>query len=292
MVLLGAFLWGTMVVFTKGASHLMPLTIATVRVALSTASGFLFFSLRKPSMLRIDLKDLRLVWFFGGFSVAFLYGGFTLALRTLSVATTEVIFFTFPLFTTLGGALLFREWPSPLQVLAGFVILSGVACMTLMTGGEAESTSQRSAVGLGAAVLSVVGMTMQSLTSRWNGREKRLPPWTFFIWMQASGLFWLALAKTFLEGWGDLPTVSFDSWLLLLYLGVVTTFLGYGVYNLGLTFIRASTASMLASFELVTAVTLAAVILKTPPSRGELWGCVIILVGLCLSARGASEAEE
>ena len=285
LVLLGAFLWGTLVTVTKGAAHLKPLTVATVRVALSAACGFLWFGLRSPALLRIERRDLNWVWFFGGLSAASLYGGFTVALRHLSVATTEVIFYTFPLFTSLGGAILLKERPTVVQIVSGLLILSGVACMAILSDSDAQHSY--SLVGIGTAVLSVFGMTAQSLLSRWNGREKRLPPWTLFTWGQLFCFFWLTLAKTLFEGWGDVAAISPASWALLLYMGVIATFVGYGVYNMGLVHVSAATGSMLASFEMVTAVALTALFLGTIPSRGELLGCCIILAALFMSARGA-----
>ncbi len=290
LVLSGAFLWGTLAAFSKEASSLHPITGAVVRAALAALGCFVWFGIRDPGVLRVRPKELAVLFFYGGASAGFLYGGFMMALAYLSVAATEVIFFTFPLFTTALGALLLKERPSVMQVFAGVLILVGVLCMALLTDSAPSGTSFP-LPGLAAALLSVLGMTVQSLTMRWNGRTGWLQPWTLFSWAQFFAFVWLALYKTLTLGWEDIPSISGPEWGLLLYLGLVATLLGYGAYNLGLRYVRAATGSMLASFELVTAVVLAALLFRAIPSTGETLGCLIILVALVLSARGAQTAE-
>jgi len=286
LVLLGAFLWGTLAAFSKEASSLHPLTGATIRAGLAASGCFLWFGVRDLEILKVRLKDLIILFFYGGASAGFLYGGFMTALTYLSVAATEVIFFTFPLFTMFFGALILKERPSTMQVIAGILILIGVLSMATLTDSETTASSFP-LPGVIAALLSVTGMTVQSLTMRWNGKTGWLQPWTLFSWAQFFAFIWLVFYKTLTTGWGDIPGLSGTLWGLLLYLGFVATLLGYGAYNLGLRYIRASTGSMLASFELITAVALAALLFQRVPSTGEILGCLIILVALVLSARGA-----
>lgn len=285
LVLFGAFLWGTLAAFSKEASSLHPVTGAVVRAALAALGCFAWFGVRNPDVLKVGLKDLALLFVYGGASAGFLYSGFMTALTYLSVAATEVIFYTFPLFTTFFGSLLLRERPTVMQILSGILILAGVLCMALLT--DSGTKTSFPLPGLIAAMLSVLGMTVQSLTMRWNGRSGWLRPWTLFSWAQFFAFVWLALYKSLTLGWADLPSLSGASWGLLLYLGFVVTLLGYGAYNLGLRYVRASTGSMLASFELVTAVVLSVILFHAIPSTGETLGCIIILIALVMSARGA-----
>lgn len=286
LVLFGAFLWGTLVVATKGATQLQPLTVATVRAGLAALGCFLWFGFRDPRILKVDSRALFFLLLYGGATAGFMYAGFTIALSYLSVATSEIIFYTFPLFTTLLGAFILKERPTGMQVFACILIIVGVVSMTALTDAESVQTSWPF-WGVAAATLSMAGMTIQSLVARKNARENWLPTETLFAWAQLFGFIWIALYKSLTTGWSDLPHVTSSSWLLLCYMGFVTTLLGYGAYNLGLRYISAATASMLASFEMIVAVLLAAVLLKAIPSAGEIAGCVIILVALVMSARSA-----
>ena len=286
LVLFGAFLWGTLVVFTKGASHLEPMSVATLRAGMAALGCFLWFGLKAPAVLKVRLRTLALLAVYGGVTAAFLYGGFTVALRYLSVATAEVIFFTFPLFTTLAGIFVLRERPAASQILACFLIIVGVFSMTALTGRDAAQAAFP-LPGIAAAVISLVGMTLQSLVGRKNARKNWLPTETLFSYAQLFGFLWLALYKSLTSGWGDIAAIAPGSWLLLCYMGFVSTLMGYGAYNLGLRYIEAATASMLASFEMVTAVALAALFLGTPPTAGEIVGCIVILAALVLGTRSA-----
>lgn len=291
LVLFGAFLWGTLVVVTKGATHLQPMTVATVRAGMAALGCFLWFGLTRPSLLKVNMRAFVLLLIYGGATAGFLYGGFTVALSYLSVATSEIIFFTFPLFTTLAGAVFLKERPSAMQVFSCFLIIAGVVSMTALTEGKSEAVSFPLR-GVAAAVLSLLGMTIQSLVGRKNAQQNWLPTETLFSYAQLFGFLWMALYKTTTTGWGDLPHISSSSWLLLSYMGFISTLLGYGAYNLGLRYISASTASMLASFEMVTAVTLAAIALNAIPSSGEIAGCIIILAALALSTQTARRQQD
>jgi drug/metabolite transporter (DMT)-like permease len=289
LVLFGAFLWGTLVVVTKGASHLDPLTVAATRCAMSALGCFAWFGVRSPRLLRAGPRTLFRLFLYGGATCAFMYGGFTVALRFLSVAACEVIFYTFPLFTTVLGIFVLKERPAAAQVFACVLIVAGVFLMTSLTGPEEDSP--RAALplaGVAAAVLSMSGMTIQSLVGRGNAQRGWLPAETLFSYAHLFGLLWLVLCKSATTGWADLARVSPASWLLLAYMGFVATLMGYGAYNLGLRYVSAATASMLASFEMVTAVVLAAAVLGTVPARGEIAGCLVILAALALGTRGAA----
>jgi drug/metabolite transporter (DMT)-like permease len=284
LVLTGAFLWGTLVVVTKGASHLDPFSVATVRAALASLGCFSWLALKKPRLLKVSFRSLCWLFLYGGATCAFSYAGFTVALRDLSVAASEVIFYTFPLFTTILGIFILKERPTGAQFFSCFLIVAGVLCMTALTdGGSGASFSLK---GTLAAVLSMVGMTIQSLVGRKNALEKWISTETLFSYAQLFGCAWIAFYKTLTTGWSDIPGIAPVSWLLLFYMGFITTFLGYGAYNLGLRYISAASASMLASFEMVTAVVLAAAFLKTPPTRGEIIGCAVILTALALGTSG------
>lgn len=267
---------------TKGATHLQPLTVATVRAGMAALGCFLWFGLSAPRVLKVGNRALWGLFLYGGVTVAFLYGGFTVALSYLSVATCEVIFFTFPLFTTLAGAVFLKERPSVAQIVACLMIIAGVFCMTALTEAGSATYPFRGVLG---AVLALLGMTIQSIVGRKNAQVNWLPTSALFSYAQLFGFVWMALYKTLTTGWGDVASIEPSSWLLLCYMGFISTLIGYGAYNLGLRFISAATASMLASFEMIVAVTLAALALGTVPSTGELLGCAMILCALVLSTR-------
>jgi drug/metabolite transporter (DMT)-like permease len=247
----------------------------------------MWFGFRNPRILRVESRT-ALFWLclYGGTTCAFMYAGFTIALQSLSVAACEVIFYTFPLFTTFLGIFVLKERPTALQVFACVLLVTGVSLMASLTGPvEGAPGSGLPLQGAAAAALSMSGMTIQSLTARKNAKENWMPTETLYSYAQLFGFLWLALYKSAGTGWGDLASISPASWLLLAYIGFIATFIGYGAYNLGLRHINAATASMLASFEMITAVVLAAAVLKTMPTRGEIAGCLIILTALALGTR-------
>lgn len=78
-------------------------------------------------------------------------------------------------------------------------------------------------------------------------------------------------------------TYSFEAMSWVLYLGVIVTLGGYGLYNFGLTKIQASKAAMFINLIPISTLILAFFILGEELSIEEFIACVVILFGVILS---------
>ena len=79
-------------------------------------------------------------------------------------------------------------------------------------------------------------------------------------------------------------SLSTQSWVILLLLGIVQIGAGYGFYNLGLQHISAQKASIIALWEMILGPVWVALFLKEYPSLLVAVGFVIILAGMFLDA--------
>lgn len=81
------------------------------------------------------------------------------------------------------------------------------------------------------------------------------------------------------------PTLSTQSWIILLILGVIQIGAGYGFYNLGIQMITAQKASIIALWEMILGPVWVALFLQEYPNMMVLTGFCIILIGMVLDAR-------
>ncbi len=154
--------------------------------------------------------------------------------------------------------------------------------LVLLVVGGGESAGTQPLLGILLALLSAVGYAGVTLLNRRVGQSDpnglALPG--FVVGMVC--LFPLALAE------GLLPTrgSTVETLALLFYLGAVPTALAYGLFFAGLRAVRATTASVVALIEPVTAAVIAAVLLHERLSAAAIVGSTILLGAVLLLALG------
>lgn len=82
-----------------------------------------------------------------------------------------------------------------------------------------------------------------------------------------------------------IPSLSVQSWSVLLILGVIQIGAGYSFYNIGIQKITAQKASILALWEMILGPVWVALFLKEYPSALVLAGFFVILIGMLLDAK-------
>ncbi|MEV0714949.1 DMT family transporter [Asanoa sp. NPDC050611] len=126
--------------------------------------------------------------------------------------------------------------------------------LTLLVGGGGGGTGTAPALGLACAMLSALGYAVVTLLTRNLSRAGRPTPTTVSSF--AVGLVCL-LPLALLEG--PLPTAGHAATTagLLAYLAVIPTALAYALFFAGLSVVRATTASVIALVEPLTATVIA-----------------------------------
>lgn len=157
LLLFAASFWGASFVFTKYLLQSMdPISITFIRLVLSSVFllSISFIFLRKQ--LKIDKKDLKIIFIFSLFE-PFLYFIFeTYSLQFSSASIVSIIIATIPIFTALLSKYHFKEPFSNLNMVGAFISIVGIAIMLLPE--FLDATTGLIGVGLAfLAVLSAVG---------------------------------------------------------------------------------------------------------------------------------------
>lgn len=264
------------------------LNVTLIRVVLTSVLLAAWFLLKRRELFRIDPKLFAVLFLFGPFLGVGLYYGFGMSAVYLPVATALVIHYTFPMMVTVTAALLLKERPTRSDVHSALLIIVGVVLCAFTPQWTIDTTVSLPGVLWGFAA--VVGMVGQTLFSRLVVRQGKISSLTQLFYVHISAVFWLAVYRLFVDC-APLSKLTAVDLSCTLVQAVCSSLIAYAAYGFAMIFIPASTASMMASGEIVGAVAIAAVALGEWPTVPHLLGCAAVMTAICVSAAGQRKRE-
>lgn len=204
-------------------------------------------------------------------------GGITAATAAILVATT-------PLFTLLVSAATGKERPLPLAWLGSLVAFAGVALVVFLGKGEADlSVARKAAVGLVApASWAVYSVYTKPLVGRYGG---------LFTTGASLSIGVLALLPLGLSyGVEPLRAMEAEHWAWLAFLAVLSTILGYALWNEALKARTASQVSVYVYFNPVVAAAVGFLFLGERLTGWFVAGAALVMAGVVLVNRARLRA--
>lgn len=228
IALLVSAVWGSSFVFVKMALiELGPLTLGGLRYFLGFACLLPFLRHRSFSLTRTQWLRMALL----GFSAYTLGNGALFwAMRFLPAITASFMMGMITVTVLLGGAFWLHEIPSRLQAAGIVIALAGMALFF------SPGLKPGEPLGLGIFALALLGFTLFSLLSRAAAIDRQVDTLTLTALPLAIGGGLLLAIAAPLEG---LPSASFQTWGLVLFLAAINTALGYVLYNHALQSLQA-----------------------------------------------------
>ena len=286
--MLAAILWSTMGVFSRhfNAMGLRAFEVAQLRitVGLLCVGGFLLIFHRE--MFRIKLRD---IWCFVGtgiISLLFFSCCYFTAIELTSLATAGVLLYTAPTFVMIISLFLFKEKLTINKVLA--LVLSFVGCILVSGLGTGSVNAFGIIMGIGSGFF----YALYSIFGRY-AINKGYSSWTIVFYT----FLFCAASCSFITDW-KLLTTSIASqdvtvWIWIVGIGLVTGFLPYIFYSMGLERMESSKASILASLEPVGGALFGIFVFKEYPSFLAVIGIFLVLSAIVvLSVKGKDKKSE
>ncbi|WP_149831222.1 DMT family transporter [Streptomyces tailanensis] len=162
-------------------------------------------------------------------------------------------------------------------------VASGVVGLVLLMGGADGSTGPAPLLGIGYGLLSAVGYAGVTLLGRFSGRKNAGGAFESTVTGFAVGTVCL-LPMALLEGL--LPDMERPAWTLglILYVGAVPTALAYTLFFVGLGVVRATTASVVALVEPLTAAVIGILVFGERLNAIVLTGTALLLFAVLFLA--------
>jgi len=283
-LIIGVVAVSTSAIFVKLASSPAPI-VATYRLVAAVLLMLPFVLFHKDSLLQVKQMTAK-QWGLGILSGFFLASHFLLWFESLhytSVASSTVLVSLQPLFSFIGGYLVYKERISGLGILGGIIAIGGcfiIGWGDFQFGGTAL-------FGDFLALLGALTVTLYFLIGQHVRKSLSLRTYTFIVYA-VSALFLLLYSVSASYPLTDFPA---SDWIWFLSLAVIPTFLGHSIFNWVIKWLSTTTISMSILGEAVGSSILAYFILGETITIPQWIGGSVILAGIYIFIRYNSHSK-
>jgi drug/metabolite transporter (DMT)-like permease len=234
--------WGRVIYRYEGT----PMVVVTWRALIGAAGLAVLLSILRPALLRIRIRDLPFFALYGFLAVTLNFWAYFSAVKFTTLAVAITLLYTYPAFVALFSAAFLGERLTVTKVAAVLV--------TLVGSGLVAQVHQADWVRLnlpGILFGLLAGITAATYSIFGKRALSRYQPWTVVLYAFTAGGLCLAI----LSGPRLLQATHYPApaWLWILGLALIPSLGGYALYTLGLRDLPASQASVIATWEVVTA---------------------------------------
>ena len=269
-------LWATLSILGKVLFALRadPLIVLAWRMILAATSLGLILALARPRLLAVRARDLPFFAVYGTVG-AIDYLLYFYTLQRTTVATAMILFYTSPAMVTLLAALFLGEGLERVKLTALGLTLAGAF---LVSGGYDPAVLRVNGPVVGLGLGAALTAALYNLCAR---RAVMLyQPWTALFYAFVASALFLSLVR----GPSLVNALAYPprAWLAIVALALGPTLLAYGLFNLALTRLPASRASIVTTCELVISSLLAWLLLGEAMNGWQLVGGGLVMGGVIL----------
>ena len=274
-ILIGATLLGSMGAWGRTIYQYEPnpMTVVTWRALIGAVTLAAVLAIVRPQLLRIRPRDLPFFALYGFIGVTMNFWTYFSAVKFTTLAVAITLLYTYPAFVALLCAIFLGERLTGTKVGAIAVTLLGSALVAQVHQSEWFLLNLRGILfGL------VSGLSMATYSIFGKRALARYAPWTVVLYaFAAGGVFLAAMSGPRLLQATNYPAVA---WLWILGLALVPSLGGYALYTIGLRDLPASQASVIATWEVVTAAFLGWLIFGEHLAAVQYVGAALVCFGI------------
>jgi drug/metabolite transporter (DMT)-like permease len=247
-ILIGATLWGVSSVVAKSLFNtgLPPIELVFLRLTLATLSLFLFLLLFNRKKIIISIKDLPYFFILGLAGVVGTQFTYYYTISKLHVGPAILLQYLQPFWVSIY-AFLFQREPITKGKIAS-LLLAVLGCY-FVVGGYQFDLLRLNKAGIMSGVASSLFFTFYALYGEKG--LKKYDAWTLILYGFgfATVFYWIIISPTkFITG-----GYTLNMWIAFIYIGIFATLLPFGFYFKGIERVRATRASITATWEPVVA---------------------------------------
>jgi drug/metabolite transporter (DMT)-like permease len=297
LILLAATCFGTLGPLSRyaGDAGVDSLSLVTWRAAIGAACMVLFLGVRHAAGQRpmVPLRSLpsRDRWFVVAAAVAntILNLSVFVAFQRISIALALLVFYLYPAFVALASVAWFGERLDRIRWAALTLSLLG---MVLVVAGAGQ-LGNLDLLGIGLAFVGAIGQTFYVMAAK-HGFARVPGAQAAALTMGGAATLYLAVALVVGQlGAIGQPLAGVDALWPVALAGIIGAGIPTLSYILGIRRLGAPRAAILATFEPVVGVTLAALLLSEQPTLVQAIGGVLIIgAGIILQLRPRAELAE
>ncbi|MBX3082424.1 MAG: DMT family transporter [Anaerolineae bacterium] len=288
ITLISAAILSTTAIFIRyltATYHMPALILAFWRDLMVTVTLVLVLGLVRPALLRVERRHLPYLIGYG-LILAIFNALWTLSVALNGAAISTVLVYSSAAFTALLGWLLLKEQLTWAKVVAVTFSLGG--CI-LISGAFDPAAWQLNLIGILTGISSGLLYAIYSLMGR-AAAQRQINPWTTVLYTFGVASILLVCVNLF---FGDLvpgaATQPADlwwlgdavtGWLVLFLLAAGPTVIGFGLYNVSLSYLLASVANLIVTLEPVFTAVMAYILFSERLSAVQVGGSLLIMAGV------------
>ncbi len=276
-ILIGATLWGVSSVIAKALFNigLPPAELVLIRLTLAVLILLAILLLKDPKKIFISIKDLPYFMILGGVGVTGMQFFYYYTISQIQVGPAILLQYLQPVWVSFYAFLFQREPVNRTKVIALFLAVGG--CY-FVVGGYQMNLLLLNRVGILSGLIASFFFTFYALYGEKG--LKKYDPWTLILYGFGFGalcyLFYISPLKIIRDS--HPPKI----WLAFLYIAIFSTLIPFGFYFKGVERIRATRASITATWEPVIAGMTAYFFLGEVLSPLQIMGGLSVIAALIL----------
>ena len=276
------FIWASSFIALKAAMEdLGPFTVIFLRMIIASLC-FVYF-IKSFMKYKFSKKDLKFILLLALFEPCLYFIFESKALQLTSASQAGMITSLMPIITAMAAGYFLKEIISKQLIFGSLIAMSGAIWLSLQ--GATTISSPNPLLGNFLELLAMICGAGYTITARYLSDKYS----ALFITAIQAFIGAIFFTPLFVYEYFTIPlNITMNSFLWVLYLGVVVTLAGYGLYNYALTKIQASKAAMFVYLIPVFTLILAYFILDEKLSVLEFIACFVILFGVFLSEVSSS----
>lgn len=279
-VLVGATLLGSLGSWGRMVFRYEPdaMLVVTWRALIGAVGLALILGLARPELLRIRARDIPFFAVYGFLGVTLNFWFYFSAVKFTTLAIAITLLYTYPVFVALLSALFLDERLTRRTLVAIAITLAGSALVAQVHEADLFRVNLRGILfGL------LTGLSMAAYSIFGKRALARYASWTVVLYaFSAGGLFLALMSGAQLARASGYPAAA---WAWILALALIPSLGGYALYTLGLRDLPASRASIIATWEVVTAAVLGWVLFREHLTALQLLGATLVCLGIATIQR-------
>jgi drug/metabolite transporter (DMT)-like permease len=282
--LLVTIIWSSTFVIVKfGLESLGPLTIAGLRYFIGSLVLLPFLIFRKSSSTSISGNLWMRLILIGVSSYTIGNGALFWGLKYIPATTGSFLMGMIPLLVLFGGAIFLKEIPTWWQVVG--VLISLVGSVLFFSSGLLPGETK----GMIIVAIGLLGFMSFSLLGRGIARDKELDTLRLTILPLMIGGGSSLILAIIVEGW---PIFTSQGMMVVAWLAIINTALGYLLYNHSLRDLTALEMNMIMNLSPLFTALLGWIMLGESLSGIQIIGMLVMITGVILVQRGIRPAIE
>ncbi len=277
LIIIAGIFWGVMGVFVRKLTEcgFTSLQVTTIRFSVGVACLAIFMLIYDKTLFKISLKGFLICVAIGVFSCILMSTLYFISIEETSLSVAAILLYTAPVWVVLASVLLYGEKFTGRICIA--LILAFLGCV-FVSGFSAKSVSVLGVLcglgsGLAYALYSIIGKYALKVCSPYT--------MTFYSFLVGT------VCSIFICDIGELAGIVYTEFsisllLIMLGTGVVTMFVPFLLYTIGLSKLPAGKASIMATVEPMMATVSGMIFFKEIPSILGFLGIVLILTAVIL----------